>query len=387
MIPLSYNVRSILRRRFSAFATASGLGLVVFVFAAVLMLARGVEETLKTTGARDNAILLRKGSTSELTSLVPRDAAKTFAADPAVASEGGRPVAAPELFVIFQLPRSDQSGTANVGIRGITRDGFELLRSKAVKLVDGRAPQWATSEVMIGRSVRGRYSGAEVGQTITIARRQWQVVGMFDAGGAAFESEIWADADQIADAAHRTGYSSLTVRLKSPGEFDGLRATVDADPRWNLEAKREDRFYEEASGLLAGFIRVLGTVIAVFFSFGATLGAMITMYAQVASRVREVGTLRALGFGRRSVLGSFLVESLILSLLGAVAGCLFASLLAAATFTTTNWSSFTEIRFRFHFSPDIAVKATVFAVAMGLLGGLLPAARAARMQIAEATKG
>ena len=179
----------------------------------------------------------------------------------------------------------------------------------------------------------------------------------------------------------------MTVRLKGPSEFDSLRTVVDGDPRWNLEAKREDRFYEEASGQLAGFIRVLGTVIAIFFSFGATLGAMITMYAQVAARVREVGTLRALGFKRRSVLGSFLVESLILSLLGAAAGCLLASLLAAASFTTTNWSSFTEIKFQFHFAPRIAFEATLFALAMGLLGGVLPAARAARLQIAEAVKG
>jgi ABC-type lipoprotein release transport system permease subunit len=387
MIPLSYNVRSIFRRRFSAFATAFGLGLVVFVFAAVLMLARGVEETLRSTGVRENAILLRKGSTSELTSFLPREAAKTFAADPAVAAEGGRQIASPELFVIFQLQRVDKSGTANVGIRGVTKDGWDLLRSKSIKLVEGRPPQWATSEIMIGRSARGRYLGAEIGQSITIARRQWQVVGIFDAQGAAFDSEIWADANQIADAARRTGYSTMTVRLRSPSEFDSLRATVDADPRWNLEAKREDRFYEEASGQLATFIRVLGTAISIFFSFGATLGAMITMYAQVASRVREVGTLRALGFRRRSVLGSFLVESLILSLLGAAAGCLFASFLAATSFTTTNWSSFTEIKFRFHFAPEIALKASIFAIVMGLLGGLLPAARAARLQIAEATKG
>ena len=387
MIPLSYNLRSILRRRFSAFATAFGLGLVVFVFAAVLMLARGVEETLKSTGVRENAILLRKGSTSELTSFVPREAAKTFAADPTVAVEGGKQVASPELFVIFQLQRVDGNGTANVGFRGVTKDGWDLMRSKAVRLVDGRVPQWGTSEVMLGRSTRGRYQGAEVGQAISIARRQWLVVGAFEADGSGFESEIWADADQIADAAHRTGYSSLTVRLKSPSELDGLRATVDADPRWNLEAKREDRFYEEASGPLASFIRILGTVIAIFFSFGATLGAMITMYAQVASRVREVGTLRALGFRRRAVLGSFIVESLILALLGAAAGCVFAALLGATTFTTTNWTSFTEIKFRFHFEPEIAVKATIFAVAMGFLGGLLPAARAARLQIAEATKG
>jgi ABC-type antimicrobial peptide transport system permease subunit len=387
MIPFSYNTRSILRRRFSAFATAFGLGLVVFVFAAVLMLARGVEETLKATGSPENAVLLRKGSSSELTSFIPREAAKTFAADPTVAIEGGKAVASPELFVIFQLQRIDGNGTANVGFRGVTPDGWALLRSKTLKLREGRLPQWGTSEVMIGRATKGRYKGADLGQAISIARRQWQVVGVFESAGSGFESEVWADADQIADASHRTGYSTMAVKLKSPSEFASLRATIDADPRWNLEAKREDKFYEEASGQLAGFIRILGTVIAVFFSFGATLGAMITMYAQVASRVREIGTLRALGFRRRAVLGSFLVESLILSLLGAVGGCLFATFLAALSFTTTNWSSFTEIKFQFHFAPDIAVKATIFAVAMGLLGGFLPAARAARLQIAEATKG
>ena len=387
MIPLAYNVRSILRRRFSAFATVGGLGLVVFVFAAVLMLARGVQETLKSTGSHENAIILRKGSTSELTSFLPRDAAKTFAADPTVAIEGGRQVASPELFVIFQLQRADGNGTANVGFRGITKDGWELLRSKSIKVVEGRLPQWATSEVMLGRSTVGRYKGARIGDSISIARRQWLVVGIFDAGGSGFDSEVWADADQIADASRRTGYSIVTVKLKDPSEFDGLRATVDADPRWNLEAKREDRFYEEAAGPMATFIQVLGTVIAVFFAFGATLGAMITMYAQVATRVREVGTLRALGFRRRSVLGSFLVESLILALLGSVAGCILASLLGVATFTTTNFGSFTEIKFRFHFAPEIALKATIFAVLMGLFGGLLPAVRAARLQIAEATKG
>ena len=387
MIPLSYNVRSILRRRFSAVATAAGLGLVVFVFAAVLMLARGVEETLKATGSPRNAILLRKGSTTELTSFLPRDAAKVFSADSAVAVEGGKAVASPELFVIFQLQRADANGTANVGFRGVTPEGLRLLRSETVHVTDGRLPQPATSEVMIGKAVRGRYKGALLGQSIRIARRDWHVVGVFDAEGSGFESEVWGDADQIADAAHRIGYSQLTVRLKSPSELGALRATVDADPRYNLEAKREDRYYEEASGPLATFVRALGTVIAVFFAFGATLGAMITMYAQVASRVREVGTLRALGFRRRAVLGSFLVESLILALIGAVAGCAFASMLGALSFSTMNFSSFTEIKFRFHFAPAVAVWSTLFAVAMGLLGGALPATRAARLAIAEATKG
>jgi len=309
MIPLSYNVRSILRRRFSALATAGGLGLVVFVFAADLMLAQGVEETLKASGSPRNAIVLRKGSSTEVTSLVSREAAKVFSADPAVAVVGGKAVASPELFVVFQLPRADGNGTANVGFRGVTSDGLQLLRSETVKVIEGRLPQPATSELMIGQALLGRYKGAAPGQSIRIARRDWQVVGVFQARGSGFESEVWGDADQLIDASHRPGYSQLTVRLKSPSELASLRATIDANPAYTVEAKREDLYYEDASGQLASFVRTLGKVIGFFFAFGATLGAMITMYAQVASRVREVGTLRALGFRRRAVLGSFLVEA------------------------------------------------------------------------------
>jgi putative ABC transport system permease protein len=387
MIPFAYNVRSILRRRFTAVATAAGLGLVVFVFAAVLMLADGVRETLKSTGSPQNAILIRKGSSSELTSFLPRDAAKMFSADPAVAVRGGKPVASPELFVIQQLDRKDGRGPANVAFRGVTKDGYDLLRAETVKVVEGRYPQPATSEVMLGKGVRGRYVGAELGQSIRKARREWHVVGVFESGGSALESEIWADADQLAQANNRVGYSSLTVRLKDRAELASLKAKVDADPQYNLDAKNELSYYEEASGTLATFVTVLGSVIAVMFAVGATLGAMITMYAQVASRVREVGTLRALGFRRSAVLFSFLVESLILSALGAVVGCACASLLASYSFTTINFSSFTEIKFQFHFAPVVAGWAIFFAVAMGLFGGLLPAVRAARLPIAEATKG
>jgi ABC-type antimicrobial peptide transport system permease subunit len=387
VIPLSYNFRSIFRRRVTALATALGLGLVVFVFAAVLMVAQGVVVTLKTAGSPDNAILLRKGSTSELTSGVPRDAAKAFAANATVAQEGGKPVASPELFVIQQLDRKGSGGPANVAFRGFTRDGYELLRKDTLKLVAGRLPQPGTSEVMLGIGTVDRYEGAALGQSINKARRQWPVVGVFSASGSAFESEIWGDADQIAQAMNRSGYSSMTVRLRSRADLAQLKGVVDADPQYNLEAKREDTYFEENSGQLARFILVLGSVIAVFFAFGATLGAMITMYAQVASRLREVGTLRALGFRRHTVLISFLIESLILSFAGAAAGCLLASFLGRASFTTINFGNFTETRFLLHFSPAVAVWSSVFAVVMGLFGGILPAIRAARLPIAEATKG
>jgi putative ABC transport system permease protein len=351
------------------------------------MLARGVQETLKSSGSPANAILIRKGSTAELTSAVPREAAKVFAAEPTVATQGGKAMASPELVVIFQLTRAGEPSPANVSFRGLTPDGWQLLRSQSAKIVDGRAPQWGTSEVMIGRAIRGLYQGAELGQQIRIARRGWTVVGIYDAGGSSLESEVWADADQLMDAARRPGFSTMTVKLRSPSDLAQLQAVVDADRRYNLEAKREDIFYEEASGALSRFIRALGFVVAIFFAFGATLGAMITMYAQVASRVREVGTLRALGFRRSAVLLGFLVESTILALLGAVVGAVCASLLSRLSFSTMNFASFTEIKFRFHFSSDVGTRAAIFALIMGLLGGLFPALRAARLPIVEATKG
>ncbi len=387
MIPLSYNVRSILRRRFTAATTAFGLGLVVFVFAAVLMLLNGVRDTLKSSGSPDNAIFLRQGSTSETTSFVSRDAAKVFAAEPSVAVEGGKPVASPELFVIVQLLRADGNGTANTAFRGVSEDGWKLLRSRTIKVAEGKLPQWGTSEVMVGESLKGRFKGVNLGEKIHAARRDWTVVGFFDAGGSSLESEVWADADQLIAAANRTGFSSMLVRLRSRSDLDALQAVAKADKRYNLEAKREDIFYEESSKMLGTFVGVLGGMIALFFTAGATVGAMLTMYAQVASRIREVGTLRALGFRRSAVLMSFLAESTMLALLGALIGAGCASLLSNVSFSTVNFASFTEIKFHFLFSLPIAIRAAIFALFMGLLGGLLPAIRAARLPIAESTKG
>jgi ABC-type lipoprotein release transport system permease subunit len=244
-----------------------------------------------------------------------------------------------------------------------------------------------TSEVMIGAGTRGRYVGTELGQSIHKARRDWPVVGVFSADGSASESEVWGDVDQIGQAMNRQGFSSLTVRLRSPSDLAQLKATVDADPRFGLEAKREDVYYEENSGTLATFITALGSVVAVFFAFGATIGAMITMFTQVATRLREIGTLRALGFQRRWVLVAFVVESLILSVSGALVGCALAALLGNFSFTTNNFGTFTETKFQLAFSLRVAVQASLFAIAMGLVGGILPAIQAARRPIAEASKG
>ena len=387
MIPLSYSFRSIFRRKFTAFATSFGLGLVVFVFAMVLMGVSGVRETLKATGSPKNAILLRKGSTSELVSGLSREAAKTFAAEASVAQEGGKAVASPELYVIQQLERVDKSGPANVAFRGYTQDGYDLLRKYTIKVIKGRLPKMGTSEVMIGAGARGRYLGAELDQTIRKARRDWVVVGVFTSGGSASESEIWGDVDQLGQAMNRPGFSSMTVRLRDPADLAQLKTAADTDTRYNLEAKREDAYYEETAGTLAAFITILGSVVGVFFALGATIGAMITMYTQVATRLREIGTLRALGFRRRAVLLAFVTESLILSLTGALVGCVLAAMVGTLSFTATNFGTFTETRFQLGFSLPVALSASFFAVLMGLFGGILPAIRAARLPIAESSKG
>jgi putative ABC transport system permease protein len=388
MIPLSYSVRSIFRRRFTALATIFGLGLVVFVFAAVLMVAGGVKRTLQAAGSPRNAIVLRKGSAAEVVSFLSRDAARKFAADASVEQVAGQPVASPELYVIQQLDKTDGSGPANVAFRGYTQAGFELLRKDQLRLIKGRLPRAGTSEVMLGKATEGRYAGAVLGKALHKARRDWDVVGVFEAGGSSFESEIWADYEQLAQAVNRTsGYSAMIVRVAGPAALQALSNVVDAEPSFNLMVKREDVYYEESSGRLAEFITGLGTVVAFFFALGATVGAMITMFTQVATRLREIGTLRALGFPRRDVLLAFVTESLLLSLCGAVVGCALASLLGNYSFTTINFSTFTETRFQLAFSPRVGALAAGFAVAMGLVGGILPAVQAARKPIAEASKG
>jgi ABC-type antimicrobial peptide transport system permease subunit len=384
-IPLSYIVRNLWTRKLTTTLTAGGMALVVFVFATVLMLEEGLRNTLVQTGAWDNAVVIRRSSGTEVQSVIDRNQAAVIASAPEVAyGADGEPMASKEVVVLINLEKRGSAKPSNVVIRGVGAKGLALRPQ--VKLTEGRMFRPGSSEIVAGRAIAQRFSGAGLNETLRFGGREWTVVGLFDAGGSGFDSEIWGDAEQMMQAFRRNAYSVTVVKLVAADRFPAFRARLETDPRLTVEAKRETVFYAEQSEVLANFIRILGLTLSVIFSFGAIIGAMITMYAAVSNRTAEIGTLRALGFPRRSVLAAFLLESLFLSLLGGAIGLCLASLMQLVTVSTMNWQSFAEIAFRFSLTPRIVMQSLVFAAFMGLLGGVLPAARAARLKIVDALR-
>ena len=389
-LPLAYIARNLWVRRLTTVLTAGGMALVVFVFAAVLMLEAGLRQTLVATGSADNVLAIRKGAATEVQSGIAREQAALIESLPQVArGADGAPRVSKEVVVLNSLPKRNADGSAsvtrsNVPIRGVPPVGLALRPQ--VQLVQGRMFRPGASEIVVGASVARQFAGVELGQSLSFAQRQWQVVGIFDAGRTAFDSEIWGDAEQLSQAFRRIGYSSVIAQLDSPQAFEALLAAVEADPRLTVEIKRERQFYEDQSRALSNFLRFLGLTLSVVFSLGAIIGAAITMYAAVATRTGEIGTLRALGFARRSILAAFLLESLLLAALGGLVGLLAASFLQAITISTTNFQSFSELAFSFALTPGIVAGSIGFALAMGLVGGFLPAVKASRMRIVEALR-
>src|SRR5690348_2881436 len=385
-IPFSYVWRSLWARRLTTALTVGGVALVVFVFAGVLMLARGLEATLVETGSPDNVIVLRRSATSELSSQVDRATADALEAESGVARAGdGRALLSREVMLIINLYKKKSGALGNVSTRGVSPRALELRH--ATRILQGRPIQFGTHEVVVGKSIAAQFKGVNLGAELAFAGDRWTIVGIMDAGGTGFDSEIWGDVDQFMQAAGRPVYSSLTLRLTNPGQFDQLKTRLQADPRFqSIEPKHEREYYREQSQTLAKFIRILGLVVTTIFSFGAMIGAMITMYAAVANRTVEVGTLRALGFRRRSVLGAFLVESVLLALVGGALGVALAALLSLARISVVNFQSFSEIGFGFALSPGVITRALIFAVVMGVVGGFLPAVRAARLNIVNALR-
>jgi len=384
-IPYYYSIRNLWTRRLTTVLTASGMALVVFVFSATLMLAEGLQKTLVDTGSYDNAIVIRKASTSEVQSGVERLQASIIESQPEVAlGENGQPLLAKELVVLINIPKRGTNKPANVVIRGISASSL-LLRPQ-IKLIEGRLPTPGSAEVVAGRSIAQRFQGGGIGETVRFGMRDWIVVGIFDAGNTGFSSEIWGDVDQLMQAFRRPLYSSVTLKLRDSSGFDAFRTRVESDPRLTLEAKREKIYYQEQSEIMAKFLRILGITLTVVFSLGAVIGAMITMYAAVAQRVTEIGTLRALGFQKGSILAAFVLESLFLGLLGGAVGLFFASFLQLVTISTMNWQTFAELAFSFTLTFDIAWKSLVFSLIMGLFGGFLPSLRAAKMNIVDALR-
>jgi ABC-type antimicrobial peptide transport system permease subunit len=384
-IPLFYIARNLWARRLTTALTAAGLALVVFVFATVLMLDEGLRNTLVTTGEYDNVVLIRRSADTEVQSSVERAQASIASSHPSVAlGADGQPLLSKETVVLISLNKRDSAKPSNVIIRGIGPRGLALRPQ--VRLTAGRMFRPGASEIIAGASIARRFSGAGIGETLRFGQREWTVVGLFDAGNSGFDSEVWGDADQLMPSFRRVAYSAVVLRLAGTSLFDGFKKDIEGDQRLTLDAKREQNFYADQSKALSTFISVLGLILSVIFSIGAMIGATITMYASVANRVGEIGTLRALGFQRRSILAAFLAESMLLAVVGGVLGLGCASLMRFISFSTTNFQSFSELAFGFRLTIDIVVKTLAFSLVMGFVGGVLPALRAARMKIVDALR-
>jgi ABC-type lipoprotein release transport system permease subunit len=387
-VPLSYSLRNLWKRRLTTVLTVSGMSLVVFVFAAVLMMAEGLQKTLVETGSDDNVVVFRKGSTSEVMSSIERRQASIVEMLPQVAiGPNGRRLLARESVVLISLQNRGAGKTSshsNVVVRGVQEESLPLRPQ--VKLVSGRLFRMGSSEVIVGNSIAKGFQGVGLQGTLNWGMRNWTVVGIFDAGNTGFSSEIWGDADQVMQAFRRPVYSAVIFRLQDPAAFPAAKTSIETDPRLTLEAKRETRYYLDQSEMMAKFLRILGLSLTVIFSIGAIIGAMITMYSAVANRIGEIGTMRALGFRRLSILTAFLAESLLLGFIGGVAGLFFASFMQFITVSTVNFQTFSELAFKFTLTGSIALEAMAFSLVMGLIGGVLPAFRASRMKIVEALR-
>jgi ABC-type antimicrobial peptide transport system permease subunit len=384
-IPFSYSLRNLLTRRLTTFLTASGMALVVFVFASILMLSAGLEKTLIETGSEDNVIITRKGANSEVQSGIERSQAAIIESVSSVGFDGdGVKLLSKELVVLISLPKRDTAKPANVVIRGISPVSVNL-RSQ-VKLIEGRMPRFGTAEIMAGNSIAKRFKGGGIGESLRFGMRDWVVVGIFDAGATGFSSEIWGDATQLMQSFRRPVYSSITFKLANSSDFEKIKSALDNDPRLTIDVRRETRYYRDQSEVMAKFLRILGFSLTVIFSLGAIIGAMITMYAAVANRVGEIGTLRALGFQRKSILAAFLLEAFLLGAIGGIAGLVCASFMQLITISTMNWQTFSELAFSFTLTFEIAIKSIVFSIVMGLVGGVIPAFQASRLRIVDALR-
>lgn len=387
-VPLSYSFRNLWKRRLTTTLTVSGMALVVFVFAAILMMAEGLQKTLVETGSYDNVVVIRKGSASEVMSGVDREQAAIVEMLTQVAiGLNGQRLLAKEVVVLIALQKQGADKTSshsNVVVRGIQADSIPLRPQ--INLVAGRLPKMGSSEVMVGSSIVKGFKGVGLQGTLTWGMRNWTVVGIFDAGNTGFSSEIWGDVDQVMQAFRRPVYSSLIFKLRDASEFEAAKTAIETNPRLTVEAKRETRYYLDQSEMMAKFLRILGLSLTIIFSIGATIGAMITMYSAVATRTGEIGTMRALGFQRRNILAAFLIESLLLGFLGGCVGLFFASFMQFITVSTVNFQTFAELAFSFTLSGQIIVGSLAFSLIMGLIGGVLPAIQASRKNIVDALR-
>jgi putative ABC transport system permease protein len=384
VLPLSYNIKSIAIRWQSALLAIIGISLVVAVFLCLLAMASGFRLALRATGSNQNAIVLQEGSQSELSSSFPKDAGDRVAVDRRIArGVDGKPLVSPELVTIVALPRRADGELSNVTVRGVTPAAFDVRNG--LRIIEGRNLKPGLYEVVIGKGVRARIRGLDVGQRIRMMKREFDVVGVMDADGSAFESEIWGDFDAMGSAFNLAGTeNSLTLRLADPRSMPGFDQELRDNPQVQLQMHPERQYYEDQAGPLTRFLQALAIFVSVVMGTGAVFGAMNTMNAIVAARSREVGTLRALGFSRAIVLSAFVLEGLTLALVGGVVGCLLSLLVNGLQATTT--ANMGEIAFAFRVTPLNLAYGLMFAATMGVIGSLLPAFRAARLPIVVALR-
>jgi len=385
-VPILYNVRSVLQRPLSTILTALGVALVVAVFIGTLALANGFRTALVRTGSDQNALVLRRGADSELSSGLTREAASIIASSPHLAAGGdGRPLVSPEVYVLISLPKVfDETQVANVVVRGVSEQAW-TVRSN-LELVAGRRPESGRGEICVGRRLVSRFGNTAIGQSLKFAGRDWAVVCHFSAAGSSFESEIWGENEQFMPVFRGQVFQSVTFRLRDAAAFEEAKRALEADRRITVDVHRESDFYVQQSQLLDRILRILAILITSIMAVGAVFGAVNTMYAAVASRGPEIAVLLTLGFRPRSVLASFVAESAIIATLGAVLGCLFALPVNGIVTSTTNWASFSEIAFSFRITPDLLAAGLGFGVMMGVIGGFFPARRAASLPVIEALR-
>jgi putative ABC transport system permease protein len=382
-IPLSYNLRSLWQRKVATFTTAGAVALVVGIFVVVLSLAQGLSVAFSTAGRLDQALVLRPNARFELNSAIERDRMRILKIHPLIARDADGPLCSAEVVVVKLFQKADGSDT-NVTVRGLESRGF-VLRPQ-VNLVQGRWFRPGLSEVVVPRKMQGRFTGLELGRSIRMGGRSWEIVGVFEAGGSSFESEVWSDVNDVMQAFKRESYSSLVARLSSPDQLKAFTQAVDEDKRLKLEVFGEREYFKELTK--AGDpIKILGNLITVILTFGAIFAAMNTMYAAVANRTKEIGTLRAIGFRKREILASFQWEAILLCGAGGILGSVLALFANGIQTGTTSFDTFSDVSFAFTITPSLMLQGVAFSLVMGLLGGFLPAWRASRIPLTEAMKG
>jgi len=386
-IPVVYNLRSVRARWLSALVAVFGIAGTVGVFVAVLSLARGFKATLVSSGSSGNAMVLRSGSETEMSGSLPLDQVRDLEDKPGVARDADGPLVTPEVVVVAAFPLISTGTDANVQVRGVSPKALEVRRN--VKIVKGRFFKPGLAELVVGRNVDKTYAGLSLGESVKFGGGTWRVVGVFDAGGSAFDSEVWCDAPVLNDVYHRpeNAFQSVTVHLTSPDAMQQFKDAISSDPRMNVDVSSEVDYYAKQSTVLTQVIQVLGTLIAVIMGIGAVFGALNTMYSAVAERSREIATMRALGFGAGSVVTSFTIEALLIAAVGGALGCLAVLPVNGLTTGTMNFQTFSHVAFAFKITPDLLLTGMVFALLMGVAGGLPPALRAARRPVAPALRG